>query len=55
VTRSKESLQRHKIAIERTLADVKAGKQIDHLCPQDVTQMIFDLENRLTVLTDQLT
>lgn len=51
---SRRALRRHQLVIERSLADLKAGKKTDHLSSDEVSQMIVGLENRLTEVTATL-
>ncbi len=53
-TRNKESLRHHQVMIARSLADVTCRKTVGHLPPEDVAQLITDLEKRLAVVTERL-
>jgi hypothetical protein len=50
-TRNLESLRRHQVTVERSLADVRAGRNVSHLTLEDVVQLEADLEKRQAAIS----
>ena len=53
-TRNKNALRRHQNSIERSLADVSSGKNVNHLPPEAVAELMTDLQKRLATLNERL-
>jgi len=51
---SRTALRLHQTIILRSLDDLRAGRKVDHLPPEEVASMIAALERRLDEVNSQL-
>ena len=47
-------MRRHQINMERTLLEVRSGKNVDHLCPEALVQLTIDVGKRLAAIYEEL-
>lgn len=53
-SKKRTSLVFHKLMIERTLDDMRAGRKVDHLAESELLLLIKALEKRLASVCDRL-
>lgn len=53
-SRSYDALCFQRATLERSLADVKAGRNVSHLSETDAIQFASDIEKRLTKIVEEL-
>ncbi len=53
-SRNYDALCFQRVTLERSLADLRAGRNVSHLSETDAIQFASDIEKRLTTIVEEL-